>query len=120
MDKKKHYLVYKTTNDINGMFYIGKHVTENIDDSYIGSGVYLTRAIEKYGKSHFHREILFDFDNEDDMNEKERQLVNEETIANPMCYNLMVGGEGGDTWTGTGRKHSDETKQQLSELTKAQ
>lgn len=42
-DKKKHYLVYKTTNDLNGMYYIGKHATTNPNDSYLGSGVYLTQ-----------------------------------------------------------------------------
>lgn len=119
-DKKKHYLVYKTTNDLNGMYYIGKHATTNPNDSYLGSGVYLTRAIEKYGKEHFHKEILFDFDTEEEMNAKERELVNENLVKDETCYNLMLGGEGGDTWTGTGRKHSEETRKKLSEHSKKQ
>lgn len=118
MEKKKHYLVYKTTNDLNGMYYIGKHATTNPNDSYLGSGVYLTRAIEKYGKEHFHREILFDFDTEAEMDAKERELVDESVVKDEMCYNLMLGGEGGDTWTGTGRRHSDETRKRLSEISK--
>lgn len=46
-DKKKHYLVYKTTNDLNGMYYIGKHATTNPNDSYLGSGVYLTKELKE-------------------------------------------------------------------------
>lgn len=49
------------------------------------------------------------------MNDKERELVNEELINNPLCYNMMLGGEGGDTWSNTGKRHSIETKKKISE-----
>ena len=53
---KQHY-IYLTTNKINGMKYIGKHYGE-LDDSYLGSGKILKRAIEKYGKENFEKSIL--------------------------------------------------------------
>ncbi len=109
------YTIYKITNIINGMFYIGKHQTLNINDNYFGSGFYLRRAIKKYGKENFKKEILFIFDNEDQMNKKERELVNEKLINDPLCYNMMLGGEGGDTWSRLGRKHSEETKKKISQ-----
>lgn len=85
------YTVYRITNLINSKTYIGKHKTKNLDDGYFGSGKLIRRAIRKYGKENFMKEILFIFDNEKEMNEKEAELVyvNEET------YNLCSGGTGG-------------------------
>jgi hypothetical protein len=45
-----NYFIYKTTNLLNGKYYIGMHVTNQIDDGYLGSGKYLNNAIKKYGK----------------------------------------------------------------------
>ena len=69
------YTIYKVTNKINGKCYIGKHQTDDINDGYMGSGKLIKQAIRKYGLDNFSKEILFIFDNEDDMNVKERELV---------------------------------------------
>lgn len=108
------YTIYKTINDIDGKFYYGKHQTENPNDSYLGSGVYLNRAIEKYGRDHFHKEVLFVFDTEDEMNAKEKEIVTEDLVNDPQCYNIMLGGEGGDAWSKSGKKHTEETKAKIS------
>jgi hypothetical protein len=55
--EKDHY-VYCTTNLINSRKYIGSH-SGKIDDSYLGSGVNLKRAIRKYGKKNFTKQILW-------------------------------------------------------------
>lgn len=86
------YLVYKTTNLINKKYYIGCHKTKNIEDGYMGSGKALLEAIEKYGKEHFFREILFFSDTEEDMYEKEKSIVTEEIVKDRNCYNLKIGG----------------------------
>ena len=93
--KKKHYLVYKTTNLVNGKIYIGKHETDNLDDGYLGSGILIRRAIEKYGKKNFKREILFESSTREEMNAKEAELVNEAFLKRKDVYNIKLGGEGG-------------------------
>ncbi len=89
------YTIYKTTNKIDGKFYIGKHQAKDLDDGYMGSGKYLKRAIEKHGIENFDKEILFVFDNETDMNAKEAELVTDAFVKEDTNYNLCPGGEGG-------------------------
>ena len=48
-----YYTIYKITNLINDKIYIGQHTTENLVDSYMGSGRNIKYAIKKYGKQHF-------------------------------------------------------------------
>ena len=50
-----YFILYKTTNLINGKSYIGIHKTNNLNDGYLGSGFAITEAIEKYGKDNFKR-----------------------------------------------------------------
>ena len=107
------YIIYKTINLINNKFYIGKHQCSTLEDGYLGSGVALKEAITKYGKENFKREILFIFDNEVDMNLKEKELVTIDLVNDPNCYNLTVGGEGGPVFLG--KHHSEQTKQLLRE-----
>tara|TARA_B100000745_G_scaffold298198_1_gene246412 strand:- start:1411 stop:2091 length:681 start_codon:yes stop_codon:yes gene_type:complete len=89
------YIVYKVINRTNSKEYIGKHQTHNIDDGYMGSGKLLKRAIKKYGIENFDKKVLFVFDNEKEMNTKEKELVTEEHCNNKNNYNICPGGNGG-------------------------
>ena len=106
-----YYIIYKTTNILNNKFYIGKHQTNNLKDSYIGSGKALVQAIKKYGRQNFKFEILFYLNSEEEMNAKEKEIVTEEFVKNPQTYNLTVGGEGGPVFKG--KHHSEKTKELL-------
>lgn len=111
-----YYTIYKVTNKTNGKFYIGKHQTTNVDDTYYGSGKAIKEAIQKYGIDSFVKEVLFVFDNEDDMNSKEKELITEEFVNRKDTYNLGIGGEGGAHFKG--KTHSTETRNKLSESRK--
>jgi len=89
------HTVYKTTNTANGKVYIGVHETENPDDSYMGSGMILRRALRKYGKQAFVKEVLHEFDSREEMFSKERELVTPAFCNREDNYNLIPGGEGG-------------------------
>lgn len=91
----KHYLIYQIRNKLNGMIYIGQHQTENVDDGYMGSGLRIRRAIEKYGIENFEKTILFECKSEAEMNAKEAEIVNEEFIARDDVYNICLGGMDG-------------------------
>jgi uncharacterized protein YlzI (FlbEa/FlbD family) len=109
-----HYIIYETTNLINGKKYIGKHKTSNLDDNYLGSGLYLQKSIQKYGRENFERKVLFVFDNENEMEEKEKELVNSELIRNDQYYNISLGGQGGITVLYEEHPAYEETCQKIS------
>jgi group I intron endonuclease len=97
MPRKQHkyHFIYKTTNLKNGNFYIGMHSTSNLEDGYLGSGNRLRRAIRKHGKENFKLEILELFESRENLANREKELVNEDLLKDPMCMNLKLGGEGG-------------------------
>lgn len=106
---KKYYLIYQITNKLNGMIYIGKHKTSNIDDGYMGSGLRICNAIKKYGIENFEKTILFECSSDDEMNKLEAEIVNEEFISRDDVYNLKIGGEGG--WDYVNKNSNNAEKQ---------
>lgn len=89
---KKHYIIYKITNLINGKIYIGQHQTFNLDDGYMGSSAILNSAIKKYGIENFKKEILKECNTFDEMNRTEAEIVDKDFIARSDTYNVSVGG----------------------------
>ncbi len=94
------YTIYKVTNLLNGKIYIGKHQTKNLNDSYLGSGKLIKAAIRKHGKENFAKEVLFIFETELEMNEKEKELITEDFVLRKDTYNAGIGGEGGPHFKG--------------------
>lgn len=92
---KKYHFVYKTTNTVNGKYYVGMHSTDYLEDGYIGSGKKLWNSIRKYGRDKFVIERIEFFETRELLVEREKALVNEDLLKDPMCMNLMKGGEGG-------------------------
>ena len=90
-----YYGIYKITNLLNGKMYIGKHKTTNVDDGYMGSGIVINHALEKYGKENFRKEWLMFCEDEEEMNYMERVFVDQTWIDRSDTYNLKLGGEGG-------------------------
>ena len=87
-----HYF-YKITNKLNGKFYYGVHNTNNLNDGYSGSGKILKEAYKKYGIENFEKVIEKFFDTEEDAFGYEKEIVNEDLIKDPNCYNIQVGGK---------------------------
>ena len=90
-----YYTIYKTTNLTNDKIYIGYHSTENLNDTYLGSGKALNQAIKRDGLENFTKEILYIFPTKEEALDKEAELVNESFVASRTNYNLKIGGEGG-------------------------
>jgi group I intron endonuclease len=97
-------IIYKTTNLINRKFYVGKDEKNNPE--YLGSGINLNRAIEKYGKENFIKETIEVCSTREELIEREKYWI-KETKAQELGYNIADGGWGGNTY-------DEETRQRIS------
>jgi hypothetical protein len=86
------FILYETTNIVNGRKYRGMHCCERLDDGYIGSGLAFKRAVKFYGKENFQRAILDVVDTRDEAIELEKFYVNEAWVNDRTTYNLQTGG----------------------------
>ena len=90
--------IYETTCVPTGKKYIGMHKWSgnDIDPNYLGSGIYLQRAIKKYGKKNFTCNILEWCETRDELCEKEKQYISQvQAPINEDYLNINDGGFGG-------------------------
>lgn len=104
-------IVYKITNKLNGMPYVGK-TTRPLEvrfkehtkaDSYIGN------AIRKYGEENFLCEVIEECETPEQLNEREIFWIAFFKCKQPNGYNQTDGGDGGNT-NFLGHHHTEETK----------
>ena len=87
--------IYKITNNINGLCYIGQSIDPQRrfrehcqrNEYYVSL---IHQAIEKYGKESFTFEILGYFEN---YNEVEKEMIQKYNCITPNGYNIQTGGE---------------------------
>lgn len=108
--------IYKTTNNINGKFYVGKDTRDN--PQYLGSGTLLKAAMKKYGRENFSKEIIDVAETNENLCELEIYWINEFRKTNSnMMYNIRNGGEGlcqGEVSPAKGKKWSTDSKLKIS------
>ena len=104
--------IYLVRNKINGKQYIGQKHSDIFDETYFGSGVYIKKAIAKYGIENFeHVKILEWCINKEDLDNAERFWIDfYNAVESEDFYNLAKGGIG----TIAGSKHSDDWKEKAS------
>lgn len=114
------FIIYKTTNLVNGKIYIGQHFT-SANDGYLGSGKLIKLSIKKNGKHNFSREII-EFCNEENINEREDYWIEKLDSRNPeKGYNIARGGIGvrinlnGKNNPMFGRNQSQESRLKMSQ-----
>lgn len=116
--------IYRTTNIINGKIYIGKHKSAEFDPNYKGSRSALWNAINKYGWSAFHTEMLSSCFSLEELNEEEIMLIAHFNATDrSIGYNLLDGGDGGSLYgelnSFYGKHHTKETRDIISSVLRA-
>ena len=105
--------VYITTNHVNGKQYIGqrKYDKQGKWKEYLGSGIILSRAIEKYGLENFSKEIIEECKTKKILNDREIYWINYyNAVESDNFYNIASGGDGGNTIAG----YTDDQRNLLS------
>jgi hypothetical protein len=116
--QKKYHYIYKTTCKVTGKFYVGMHSTDDLDDGYLGSGKILGYSRHKYGDENHVREILEMLPSREALKAREKEIVNEELLADPLNINLKYGGDGG--WDHVhGKPLSDDHKKKIGAASRA-
>ena len=93
--------IYITQNIINGKIYIGKS-EKDVEKStkYYGSGIMISKAINKYGKENFKKHIIKNnIESLEQLNSLEIyyiKLLNSQDTQ--IGYNIAPGGDGGDIY----------------------
>lgn len=110
------YYLYKVTNLVNNRFYVGVRRSSKSPevDSYMGSGKVLKQAQKRYGIDSFRKEILETFDTMAAAYGREAEIVTEEFIKDPLVYNLVPGGKGGDHWSSLPNKDEIQLRRTIS------
>ena len=102
---KQFGYIYKTTNLVTGMVYIGQTCRQDQRvNRYLGSGKWLKRAIKKYGKANFCKEIICWCSDNDQLNRMEKLYIK---LLSP-DYNLNAGGQSAIHF-----KHTAESREKL-------
>lgn len=89
------------------MKYIGKcrYDRKNGWKTYLGSGVYLKRAIQKYGKENFNRIIIDECNSEEELRDVEEYYISQfNAVESKDFYNIKYTSIGGDTFTNNPNK----------------
>ena len=97
--KEPYGFIYITTNMINGKRYIGQKKfefgTQNEKrwESYLGSGALIKKAIKKYGKKNFYKDIVAIAYSKEELDELEKEWVyNYNADISDDFYNIAEGG----------------------------
>jgi len=114
---KEYGFVYITTNNINGMKYVGQRKYSRDWKSYLGSGTRLLRAIKKYGIKNFTSEIIVVAYSKEELNELELSFIKDHNaVLSNDYYNINHGGN----VTNAGIRFSEEHRRKIGEAHKGE
>lgn len=114
--------IYKTTDLSNGKIYVGKHKATCFTSKYYGSGLVIRRII-KYCKdnnldicSRLSVEVIDTANSLEELNEKERYWIAQLNSRDyQIRYNLLAGGDGGDSFHTLSPEHQEILRQKYRE-----
>ncbi len=89
--------IFLTTNPFNGKQYVGQTVRDLLGEAkqYKGSGILISRALDKYGRQNFTRILLCECSSQQELDAMETYWIIRLNTLHPNGYNITSGGFGG-------------------------
>lgn len=93
-----YFYTYKITllkGSLTGYYYLGQHRTNDLNDGYAGSGKIIINYYKKYDKIEgetYKKEIIKFYNNLEELNRGERDLIGDKYESDDLCLNLRAGG----------------------------
>ena len=123
-----HGFIYITTNLVNGKRYVGKRQFTQGWKRYLGSGKIFQKALKKYKRENFKRDIICICYSPEELNKSEYDIsVFFDVVKSNSWYNVVLGGGGMSGYHLTdeakkkvgdanrGRNPSEESRKRMSE-----
>ena len=128
--------IYITTNLVNGKKYIGQKKFKTVRNDwqvYFGSGEIFKKALNKYGKENFQRDIVAIAYSKEELDKLEIEFIKaHNAVESGDYYNIADGGHSGNNFAGKSKeemniiflkmketrkyyKHSEKTKNKISQ-----
>lgn len=112
--------IYETTNLVNGTKYIGLSSKKEFDESYLGSGLILIKAVKKYGRENFKVKPLEYHYSKQSLIDAERRVIKERKAnISDKYYNICEGGQWGNVVSGMSKERKEVMSEKISKKRKA-
>ncbi len=106
--------IYKTTNTVNDVVYIGQRHGEFLP-SYLGSGRAFVKAVKFMGRDKFKSELIASANNQAELDSLEIELIARHRADGSKLYNLADGGLNGvRIYSNLGKKFTPEHRARIS------
>ena len=119
IDKTAYGFIYITTNMINGKIYIGQRKFTPRWKTYLGSGTVFIKALKKYNRENFNRNIVAVAYNNEELNLVEVDYIKfYKAVESDGYYNIADGGRSGNKYAGKTKEEMKIIKQKMSDMRK--
>lgn len=89
------YRITLLEGSLKSCYYLGQHITDDLNDGYCGSGRIVRDYYKKYEAIEgvtYTKEILGFYNNQEELNQAEYELIGDLYKTDPKCLNLRAGG----------------------------
>jgi len=122
MTNEKEYVGFHKINEISDIICEKSENGSIFNDGYLGSGMLMKKALEKYGPLNMRQELILLTEDKEEAEHLEKEIVCKEWVESDKNYNVSIGGNVcilfGNENGFHGKNHTEETIKKIQESRK--